>query len=347
MVVPSLPLASPGRFVSIFRRMSGILLTDQQIHTLERRSTYDHVVDAIPGADTSPALHSTAGETEPSDWTSTSLYLTNPLPDEATLDVLISEYFDSIHWFSLVVLEPQIQPSWHGIRSGLASPSDKCFLLLLSTMLGLAAWYRAQRFRATDEASRRAWLELSQRMIANSESQLVYILDQRSVVALQTVILLGSYYVYHGRPNLSFSLLGAAVKCAQSLGLHQKSSEGSWANREERKRVWWTIYTWDRFASINYGRPLGISEKGYSVEMPEDVHECPGTMLLEGREPQERICYSPYQRELNKLYQIASPAIESIYAAAGDHHRKAKEYVQSERNRHRSNQAAARLPDLR
>lgn len=81
-----------------------------------------------------------------------------------------------------------------------------------------------------------------------------------------------------------------------------------------------------RFASINYGRPLGISESGYSVEMPEDVHECPKAMLLESQEPQERICYSPYQRELNRLYQIASPAIESIYATAGDHHRKAKDY---------------------
>jgi hypothetical protein len=25
--------------------------------------------------------------------------------------------------------------------------------------------------------------------------------------------------------------------------------------------VWWTIYTWDRFASITYGRPLGINDK--------------------------------------------------------------------------------------
>lgn len=204
-------------------------------------------MDAIPGADTSPALNSAAGEPEQNDWASTSLYLINPLPDEATLDILISEYFESVHWFSLVILEPQMHSSWHNIRSGFATPSDKCFLLLLSTMLGLAAWYRAQRYATTDVSSRQAWLQLSQKMINNSESQLVYIMDQRSLVALQTLILLGSYYVYHGRPNLSFSLLGATVKAAQSLGLHQKSSEGSWAEREERKRVWWTTYTWDRY----------------------------------------------------------------------------------------------------
>lgn len=61
--------------------------------------------------------------------------------------------------------------------------------------------------------------------------------------------------------------------------------------------------------------------------MPEDVLECPGALLTNRQDHHERICYSPYQRELNRLYQIASPAIESVYAAAGEHHRKAKEYV--------------------
>lgn len=225
---------------------SGPRLTSAQISGLERHHTYEHEVHAIPGADTSPALHSTESYAEPDCWTSTASYLTHPLPDSATMAILIDEYLESVHWFSLVILVPKFRVSLDSIRGGFASPTDKPFLLLLSTMLGLAAWYRAQRSTRSDDVPQHVWLEWSQKLIANSELELVYLMDQSSVVAIQALILLGSYYVYHGRPNLSFSLLGATTKAAQSIGLHQKSRQGSDADREERKRVWWTIYTWDR-----------------------------------------------------------------------------------------------------
>ena len=73
-------------------------------------------------------------------------------------------------------------------------------------------------------------------------------MNQNSITAIQVMILLGSFYVYHGRPNLSFSLLGATVKAAQAMGLHREATHASLPDLEEKKRVWWTIYTWDRYA---------------------------------------------------------------------------------------------------
>ena len=164
----------------------------------------------------------------------------------------------------------------------------------------------------------------------NSESQIVEIMNQNSITAVQTFILLGSFYVYHGRPNLSFSLLGATVRAAQAAGLHRELAHGSQADREEKKRVWWTIYTWDRyviplpckgnvktnlirFASITYGRPLGINDKDCNIEQPEDVLESTRFAEPPNGNDEELICFSSYQRELNKLYMIVSPAIENIY----------------------------------
>jgi hypothetical protein len=83
-------------------------------------------------------------------------------------------------------------------------------------------------------------------LIANAESRMIELLDQSSMTAVQTLTLLGSFFVYHGRPNLSFSLLGATVKSAHAAGLHKSSTTASRNEMEERKRVWWTIYTWDR-----------------------------------------------------------------------------------------------------
>lgn len=113
-------------------------------------------------------------------------------------------------------------------------------------MLGLAAWYKSHRLGTASHSMGKPWQDWSARLIGNAELELLELMDQNSIPATQTLILLGSFYVYHGRPNLSFSLLGASIKAAQALGLHREHTPSSFHDSEERKRVWWTIYTWDR-----------------------------------------------------------------------------------------------------
>ena len=64
---------------------------------------------------------------------------------------------------------------------------------------------------------------------------------------------------------------------------------------------------------MTYGRPLGINDKDCNVEHPADAFESPS--FFKSTEPNVSlsICYSAYQRELNKLYLIASPLIEVIF----------------------------------
>ena len=69
-----------------------------------------------------------------------------------------------------------------------------------------------------------------------------------------------------------------------------------------------------RFASITYGRPVGIDERDCSVPMPDDVEERVD-FSESGRSLGTPTCFSTYQRELNKLYLIASPAIKRVYSA--------------------------------
>lgn len=159
----------------------------------------------------------------------------------------LEEYFSSVHWFSLVIFEPSFRPAFDAVRRGHARSSQRPFLLLLSVVLGLGAWYRGQRSHCSDGPSPQESKDWSEKLIANAESKIIEILDQSSVTAVQTLLLLGTFFVYHGQPNLSFSLLGATVKSAHAAGLHKKYTGLSVAEDEERKRVWWTIYTWDRY----------------------------------------------------------------------------------------------------
>lgn len=237
------------------------------------------------------------------------------LPPMELVDGLLEEYFDAVHWFSLVVYEPKFRKKFRSIADGFAYPSQRPFLMLLAVILGMATWYRSQRSGPDPPPDGGYdWRKWSTGLFKLVESNMVDLMDQPSITAAQTLSLLGSYHVYHGRPNLSFSLLGATIKMSQALGMHREPLGGNFEDVEERKRVWWTIYTWDRFASITYGRPLGINDKDCNINMPADVWEDP-SFVGPGKDQNNMICYSSYQRELNRLYLIASPALETVFGS--------------------------------
>ncbi|XHG03409.1 hypothetical protein AWENTII_006717 [Aspergillus wentii] len=277
-----------------------------QQHIDERSTT------AIPGYPVSaivpPARKSAARQRVP-----ISKILGRPLPSMDRMRELLEYYFDAVHWFSLAIYEPKFRRKFDSLADGFANPSQKPFLVLLATMLGMSSWYRSQRSGIDSGEQKEEWKKLSSGLLSLAETHVLELMDHHSITAAQAFILLGSHNVYHGRPNLAFSLLGATIKISQALGLHREPLRGEVEDIEERKRVWWTIYTWDRFASITYGRPLGINDKDCNVSMPLDVLENPSFVSTETES--QSICYSAYQRELNELYLIASPALEPVFGS--------------------------------
>jgi Fungal specific transcription factor domain len=174
------------------------------------------------------------------------------LPDAQICDVLIETYFFAVHWFSLVIYEPRFRAQYQRIiTTGFASRSEYGFLLLLLMVLSLGCWYGPIPGQNSSEGA--AELNgMHELFLKKVREQFMDIMDEDSLEYVQLCTLLGSFYLYHGRPRSSFSILGAATKSAQAMGLHRDSgSRFSEDVTEERKRVWWTIYTWDR-----YVRPL-------------------------------------------------------------------------------------------
>jgi hypothetical protein len=130
------------------------------------------------------------------------------IPPMESVYTLLEHYFDAIHWFSLAVYELTFRKSLLSVSDGSAYPSQRPFLMLLVMMLSMASWYRSEK-NCTDSADNRDEMgKLSADLLRLVESNLVELMDKPSVTSAQTCILLGSHHVYHGRPNLSFSLLG-------------------------------------------------------------------------------------------------------------------------------------------
>ncbi|KAK2589676.1 hypothetical protein QQS21_012645 [Conoideocrella luteorostrata] len=246
-------------------------------------------------------------------------------PDRVLINSLLEDYFDAVHWFSLVISEQKFRQQLAAVEDGYAYQSDTPFLTLLSMVLCMAAWYRSHRNAHEGDDEWRRWNEDLLRIV---ESRLICLMDEKSITAVQTCILLGSHHVYHGRPNLSFALLGATIKIAYALGMHLHLPHKYPDEFEERKRVWWTIYTWDRFASISYGRPMSINDEDFNVEMPAEYSEFPHFAQPSTSRQLPGIVYSRYQTELSSLYRIASPALRFIFGCLSTP--KAKERYESD-----------------
>ncbi|KAI1498884.1 putative C6 transcription factor [Biscogniauxia marginata] len=278
----------------------------RKIYRLGSQNIDDHMTSAIPdgGNGTWTTERRRGDKRQP-----ISAILRSRFPNPQLINSLLEDYFDAVHWFSLVIYEPRFRQRLSSIADGYAYPSDESFLTLLSMILCMAAWYRSKR---TNQDDSKEW---SSDLLQIVESRLVQLMDQRSIAAVQTCILLGSHHVYHGRPNLSFALLGATIKISQAMGLHRKVEGGDPHENEERKRVWWTVYTWDRFASISYGRPLSINDEDFTVGMPAEFSESPYFVRQSDERDETGIVYSSYQRELNKMYLIASPVLKTIFGS--------------------------------
>ncbi|PVH76500.1 hypothetical protein DL98DRAFT_293115 [Cadophora sp. DSE1049] len=234
------------------------------------------------------------------------------LPSLEVCNKLLETYFSSVHWFSLVVYEPKFRGRYTAVvGSGLASRSDHGFLLLLLMVLIMGCWYTPKNKTRDLGLSTQDMDGLRGRLLAVVQRDFMELMDEDSLEFVQVCALLGSFYLYHGRPRSSFSILGAATKTSQAMDLHRdSSSKRSFEDVEERKRVWWTIYTWDRFATITYGRPLGINAKDCNVTMPSEIFE---NIHFDPAFPPALVCLSSYQYYLNHVYRIASPLLEDIY----------------------------------
>ncbi|KAF2662218.1 hypothetical protein K491DRAFT_710166 [Lophiostoma macrostomum CBS 122681] len=124
--------------------------------------------------------------------------------------------------------------------------------------------------RVGQEYARRSRLELD--------------IDEPSIEALQTLMLLSQASFQTGKGKKTFMLLTSAISMAFALDLHRElplALKVLPAEREGRRRLFWSIYLMDRFAATGSKRPSLIADESIVLRLPSwQLH--PGAMLLEG-----------------------------------------------------------------
>lgn len=203
------------------------------------------------------------------------------LPTQEIAAVLVNNYFDRIHWFVLVFHQSDFRQQFEDLYNE-SSTSDGRH----STSIGFVGVFMAVCVLSLShiDRDRRSVLFhhggngalLQAQLLAKLRSGLLDIAAETSIEAVQTCVLLGSYYVYHGQPQLAWPICGWSLRIAQALRLHRHSK----AHRpgvpdldnpiqraeETRKRCWWAVYEMETFCSMLYGYPLSINDDDCDVE---------------------------------------------------------------------------------
>ncbi|KAL4945580.1 hypothetical protein BDV06DRAFT_219116 [Aspergillus oleicola] len=103
---------------------------------------------------------------------------------------------------------------------------------------------------------------------------------------VQTLGILGGWYLHYvAQPNLAYSLMGAALRMAATIGLHREfadhadtTNKQKMASLDLKRRVWWTLFLMDCWGGVTLGRPtMGRWGPSITVKLPH--HRETGNVL--------------------------------------------------------------------
>jgi Fungal specific transcription factor domain len=246
-------------------------------------------------------------------------------PPRPVAGALIDSYFDTVHWFMFIIHEPSFRQRADRILSlgsQMMTTSDADFAALLLMVIALGAQYAGKNPHWKSTSLTKDYsidlTALVPQLIGQVRSHLLDMLEHCQIEAVQTCVLLGTFYIYHGNPNLSWSVLGLAVKAAYALGMHREVDwKGDSILLQVRKRAWGHTYIADTFAAVIYGRPSTVDRNFCDVSHPDECDDTAISMplhgFLESVNDGKSISKLSYHTHKYVLYDIKAQIISKIY----------------------------------
>src|SRR3954470_17602520 len=102
---------------------------------------------------------------------------------------------------------------------------------------------------------------------AKQALRLASFMHKPSLLGIQALLMIGPYLTNSGRFLDAWTLFGATIRLAHSIGLHRNPkyldpAPPSTQECEIRQTLWWWMLHMDQHYSMTLGRPLGISGIG-------------------------------------------------------------------------------------
>ncbi|KAF5564848.1 transcriptional regulatory [Fusarium napiforme] len=176
------------------------------------------------------------------------------LPADHILEDLVDSFFSSVNWFMMVFHEDTFRRRYaEMLQRAQIKYQDTTFYWTWLLVVALGAHYAA--LKDPEDQMSPQHRQLSRDLIAIIETRFLQIIGCQTVETVQICI------------------CGMGVKIAQVIGLHRESfwKETSQLAREVKRRTWWTLEVFDKYAAVAFGRPCIIDDSDCQVEMISDI----------------------------------------------------------------------------
>ncbi|GLA83020.1 hypothetical protein AtubIFM56815_007211 [Aspergillus tubingensis] len=225
-----------------------------------------------------------------------------PLPCKDTTVQLVREYFATFNQAIPLFEEGSFmrsvdrQYSWN---------PDNNASWWISLNIALAISYRERAHASSDPSDN--WRK-SLGHVKNALNAVVDVfLRNTDIAAVQGLLGLALYFQGTPNPQALLMFAAAAMRLAQSIGLHRENGSGASPEAEHRRRVYWIAFILDSDISIRVGRPPVQDLEDYDTHLPtENPPDGRGILTIDG-------IRMNYFRLLAQLAQIQQLVYKKLY----------------------------------
>lgn len=186
-----------------------------------------------------------------------------PNPNRHIAEFMIDAYFRLYHVMYPLVHEPTFRAQYSEV---IPRPNGPCWTALAYIVAAIGVW--------TSGSSSADTLDLA--LFAQARSILGFnFLEVGNLSLVQALTLASNYQQKRDKPNSGYNYLGLSSRMAMGLGLHKEFQGWNIAplSMEIRRRIWWTLCSFDIGASITFSRPDVWPYKGVEVSYPLNVND--------------------------------------------------------------------------
>jgi hypothetical protein len=187
------------------------------------------------------------------------------LPPRDIADTLIETFFVKVHrdfpLFHRAIFQTSYESMWSSVPE-----TDPAWLMTLYMVFVLALEMTA------DNGSAQRRREAQSRYLAKAKTFLPEVIAGCTLSHVQALMLYSLQMHISRERNASWNITGAAIRMAVAIGLHRNGVNPKCGplERELRKRVWWTIYAFERLECSSLGRPSVIDDSECNTPVPRE-----------------------------------------------------------------------------
>ncbi|GAO47749.1 hypothetical protein SAICODRAFT_32185 [Saitoella complicata NRRL Y-17804] len=193
------------------------------------------------------------------------------LPPRPTMDFLINTFFRHCQTMLLYTHETIFRKKLGHLLHSLGSDQeDTIFLCVLLMVLAVGSQFAELETQSPTPDAGFSYYKAARMLLP-------HVITACKMSSVQACLLMTSYLQWTRQRDVSYAYMGMAVRMAVSNGMHRRCNVALDPRVVEiRTRLWWSIYTKDRFMNMSMGRPMLFSDNDCDLELPRYLPELDG-----------------------------------------------------------------------